>query len=202
MDDDLHDDDLHDDELARALHQHAVELTGGLDVADALASVQQRGRARRRRRVIVTGVGAAAASIVLVAGLLAVASDDRELVRAPATEPTVAPTTTLPPSTTTPPTTTVTTATTVPPATTPTTTPPSVATAPEVRTYESTGGSIRVHHADGAIALDGEPVPNSGWTARIEDNGPNRVRVRFERGNEHSEIRVDLVNGQLVDRIS
>jgi hypothetical protein len=203
----MDDDDLYDDELARALQRRADELTGHVDLDGALVSVQQRGRVRRRRRTIMTSAGAAAAAIVLVVGLVAVLPDDRELLRAPATEPTVPPA----PTTARPATTTRVTETPVPP--TVSTLPPtaSVATttvpapsvpAPTVRTFESSGGSIRVRHAADRIALDGDPVPGAGWSARVDDDGPARVRVRFERGGDRSEIRVDLVDGQLVPRIT
>ena len=56
--------------------------------------------------------------------------------------------------------------------------------------------------ADGRIVLAGDPVASDGWTVRIDDNGPTRVRVRFEAGSQRSEIRVDLEDGSLVPLIS
>ena len=34
--------------------------------------------------------------------------------------------------------------------------------------------------AGGAIALAGDPSPRAGYSVRIDDNGPDRVGVRFE----------------------
>ena len=59
-------------------------------------------------------------------------------------------------------------------------------------TFDSSGGSITVRLAGGAIALAGDPSPSAGYSVRIDDNGPDRVRVRFESDAGRSEIRVDL----------
>ncbi len=53
----------------------------------------------------------------------------------------------------------------------------------------------------GAVALAVDPSPSSGWTYRIDDDGPTRVRVRFERDGQRSEIRVELRDGRLVPEI-
>ena len=42
------------------------------------------------------------------------------------------------------------------------------------------------------VALVADPVPSGGFSVRIDDNGPDRVRVRFEKDDQRSEIRVDL----------
>ncbi len=55
--------------------------------------------------------------------------------------------------------------------------------------------------AGGAIALAGDPSPRAGYSVRIDDNGPDRVRVRFESDAGRSEIRVDLQGGELVPEI-
>ncbi len=86
---------------------------------------------------------------------------------------------------------------------TPPTAAPTVATtaAPTTRTYDSVGGSITVRLAGGVISLAGDPVPAPGFSVRIDDNGPDRVRVRFELGDQRSEIRVDLEDGELIPEI-
>ena len=45
------------------------------------------------------------------------------------------------------------------------------------------------------------PTPSPGFTPSVDDNGPDRVRVRFERDDQRTEIRVDLEDGRLVPRI-
>ena len=81
---------------------------------------------------------------------------------------------------------------TVPPATSPMPPP-----APTPARYDSTGGSISVRIAGGVLVIDGEPRPAPGWSVRVDDDGPTRVRVRFERDDRRSEIRIDLVDGRL-----
>ena len=160
---------------------------------------------------------------------MAVTGGDREVLRAPATQPvvdTVTPST--PPAPTTPttsrahgakPRTPVTTApvtaaaptlttgapvVTVPPAApavTPAATTTDAVAAPTTSTYTSIGGSITVRLADRRISLDGAPNATSGWSTRIDDDGPDRVRVRFELDDRRSEIRVDLEDGRLVQQI-
>ena len=67
----------------------------------------------------------------------------------------------------------------------------------------SIGGSITVRVADGQISLVGDRrTPTAGWSTRIDDNGPDRVRVRFELDDRRSEIRVDLIDGEPVERIT
>ena len=44
-------------------------------------------------------------------------------------------------------------------------------------------------------------MPAPGWSYRVDDDGPTRVRVRFERDGQRSEIRVDLEGGGLVPEI-
>ena len=72
---------------------------------------------------------------------------------------------------------------------------------PVTEIYDSAGGSITVRAADGQIALVGEAAPAAGFTAHVYDNGPDRVRVRFESATTESEIRVDLIDGRLVPTI-
>ena len=198
--DEHHGDDL-DDELGSALRRRADELTGPLDVDTALTAVVDRGRARRRWRTVATTLTAAAAAIAVVVGIATLGRDDGGVVRPAATPPTpsasaVAPTTV--PATTA----TVTAVDTAPSPTVPTTTAPPTSAAPTITPFTSVGGSIEVRLADGRIDLAGDPVASDGWTVRIDDNGPTRVRVRFEDGSRRSEIRVDLEGGSLVPRIS
>jgi hypothetical protein len=182
-------DELDDRELAAALRGRADELTAGVvDTEAALDVVRHRGRSRRRWRAATAGVLAAAAASVGVLAVTSVTGDD-QVVRTPATSP-VVDTTTLPP--------------TAPPTTlAPSTTSPSTTevTAPTLVTYDSTGGSITVRLAGGAITLAEDPVAAPGFSVRIDEDGPDRVRVRFERDEQRSEIRVELENGVPVPEI-
>lgn len=214
MDDHQDDLQLQDDELGATLRRRAGEVTGPIDVETALTDVLHRSRSRRRPRVVVTTVSAAAAAAtVVIVGVIAVGGADRQVVRGPAAQPSAPVSTTAPADVVTtspgtagavvPPVTSlpdaslaVPTSTTVEPATT--APPGALSTTP----YVSAGGAISVRLGAGQISLDGDPVPNSGWSAQINDDGPTRVRVRFERGDERSEIRVDLEAGLLVPRIT
>ena len=221
-------DGLDDDELAAALRDRADALTVEvLDTDAAFGAVAHRARARRFRRSAATGALAAAAAVVGVLLVTSVAGDE-QVVRTPATSPTVPATvTTALPA---PPRTRVDTtiATTVPPGTptivapnppvattvapqssaptepaatpAPSTAPPPTSSA-TVTVYDSSGGSITVRLAGGAIALVGDPSPRAGYSVRIDDNGPDRVGVRFESDAGRSEIRVDLEDGRLVPEV-
>jgi hypothetical protein len=218
-------DGLDDAELAAALRDRADALTVDvLDTDAAFGAVTQRARARRFRRSAATGALAAAAAAVGVLVVTSVAGDE-QVVRTPATSPTVPATVTtaLPESTrveTTIASTTVppvaptivapnpsvatTAASQSPPPTEPATTPAPPSAPPPtstVTTYDSSGGSIDVRLAGGAIALARDPSPRAGYSVRIDDNGPGRVRVRFEGAAGRSEIRVDLQGGELVPDI-
>lgn len=205
--------DDHDDAaLAASLRRHADELAGPIDTEAALAEVRRRGAARRRRRQVTSAALAVAAAAVAVVAGTVVLGDDRQTVRTPAaaTGPassgpatTVASTTSAPVTTVTPTTNTVPpptpTAPSLPASSAPSSSPTTVA--PTVARYDSVGGSISVRVVDGVVRLDGDPMPSSGWTYRVDDDGPDRVRVRFERDSERSEIRVELVGGQLLPEI-
>ena len=54
---------------------------------------------------------------------------------------------------------------------------------------------------DDTISLLGEPQPAAGYSVEVEDNGPDRVRVRFESGERRSRITVELIDGALVPQI-
>ena len=150
---------------------------------------------------------AAAATVVGLVAMVAATGDGRPSVRTPATAPVAsspAPSTPEPVRTAVvDPIVPATTATavvadpTVPPAASPVPTP-----APTPARYDSTGGSISVRMDGGVLAIDGEPRPTPGWSVRVDDDGPTRVRVRFERDDRRSEIRIDLVDGRLEPRIT
>ncbi len=222
---DHHDDlALEDDEIGAALRHHAGEISGPLDVVVALSEVLARSRSRRRWRKVVITAGTTAAAVVTGAlGLVVLGPDQRDVLRGPATQPgpqTAPPSVTatfdpLPATTgsvnvgsTTPATSPVgpsASSAPAPPASAPTAAPSlqpaDTAAGPVTARYSSVGGSIVVRVTNRQIALDSDPVPVSGWSARIDDNGPTRVRVRFEAGERRSEIRVDLVDGVLAPRI-
>lgn len=71
--------------------------------------------------------------------------------------------------------------------------------APFTRTYSSTGGSITVSWNGSALSLDAV-TPAAGYTAEVEDQSADRVRVRFEgAGDSRIEIRVE--DGEVRERI-
>ena len=71
--------------------------------------------------------------------------------------------------------------------------------APFTRTYSSAGGSITVSWNGSALSLDAV-TPAEGYSAEIEDQRADRVRVRFEgAGDSRIEIRVE--DGEVRDRI-
>jgi hypothetical protein len=87
-----------------------------------------------------------------------------------------------------------------------TTAAPTTATGPAVpedvlSSYEGIGGSITVRLSGGTVTLASAPTPSPGFTVRVDDDGPDRVRVRFERDDERTEIRVELEDGRLVPTI-
>ena len=196
-------DEFDDSELSDTLRERAARTRPPLDVGQAFESVRHRARRRRIRNGIAAGIGGAAAVAAIVIGVGAVTSD-RDVVRTPASAPpetgAVVPSPTSEPATTVDSTSTTythsTTATTGPRRTTTTTT--TARPAATARTYESVGGTITVQLADGRIALVGDPAPAAGFTPHVYDNGPDRVRVRFESATDDVEIHVDLVDGRLV----
>jgi hypothetical protein len=211
-------DDVDDRELGAMLRRHADALTGPVDTDLALAAVRRRVRSRRRWRVAMTTGAAVAATAVIVVGAGLLTGDSSGTVRTPAASidgpatvgpSTVAPTPrratapptsvprVAPPRTSAPPATGA--PTTAPPTSPPTTSPP--APSPTTTTFSSAGGSIVVTRSAGSISLAGDPAPSVGWSVRIDDDGPTRVRVRFERGSRRSEIRVDLRGDELVPEI-
>ena len=89
-----------------------------------------------------------------------------------------------------------TTSVTTPPASTnpPATDPP----APVTQTFTSGGGSITVRLQNGSLSLVGNPAPAAGYSYDVSKNGGTRVEVRFDNGTDTIDIRVDLVNGEMV----
>jgi hypothetical protein len=214
-------DGLEDPEVTALLRHHAERLTGPIDVDGALWNVQHRARARRRWRAVGSALTAAAAAAAIVFGAsVLIGDDDRPTVRTPAaqpaapstapattpdsTDPSTSPPTTVGPTTTTPPSTDSTTSSSTSTPATPATEPQATPTVPSTTksTFTSAGGSIVVAVANGAVSLAEDPTPSTGWSYRIDDNGPSRVRVRFEQADERSEIRVDLQGGELVPEIT
>jgi hypothetical protein len=78
--------------------------------------------------------------------------------------------------------------------------PPSTASAPAIRTYRATGGSVTVRFTNGSLALVSY-TSASGYTAEVHDNEPDRVEVRFSDGDHESRIRLQVDNGQIVPEI-
>lgn len=207
------DDDLErlDDAIGASLRRRADELSGRLDGSVSWAVVERQARRRRRWRLAAASVGAAAAAAVAMVGFSSFTGGEREVLRAPTTQPpvgSVGATSSRSTTTTTEPATPGSTAPVVPPPTgsaalTTSTSAEPTAPAASTTAYSSEGGAITVRLTGGTIALDGDPEPADGWTVRIDDDGPDRVRVRFERDDERSEIRVDLTaDGRLEPRIT
>jgi hypothetical protein len=198
------DDPWDDRQLAAALRRRADALdVGDLDAA----ATTVRRRAGRQRKV---RIGATVLSVAVLgaAGVVAVRSIDggQDVVRTPATEPPVVTTPPSAPTTeTVPPTVTV--STTIVPeivpgtATRTPTSADSATTSTGQAQYDSLGGSITVEQVGDTIHLLGEPEPAGGYSVEVEDDGPDRVRVRFESGELRSRITVELIDGAPVPQI-
>ncbi|MEQ1703296.1 MAG: hypothetical protein ABMA25_24580 [Ilumatobacteraceae bacterium] len=83
-----------------------------------------------------------------------------------------------------------------PPATNPPATNPP---APVDKTFSSEGGSITVRLQNGSLTLLATN-PASGYTPETRKNGGTRVEVRFDNGTDTIDIRIDLINGEMVQR--
>ena len=70
--------------------------------------------------------------------------------------------------------------------------------APSTKTYPSAGGSVTVKLENGALSIVSTNVA-SGYTEERHDTGPDRVEVRFTSDKTEWRIRVDLVNGEMVE---
>jgi hypothetical protein len=73
---------------------------------------------------------------------------------------------------------------------------------PLTQTFTSTGGSIEVTLADGALSL-GPVTPAAGFTVEVHDAEADRVEVRFfdAQGNEWR-IRVEAAGGAMTQEIT
>jgi len=82
-----------------------------------------------------------------------------------------------------------------PPQTSSTTQPAQATT----KTYDTAGGSVRIQ-TSGEQVFFSAAVPNTGWKVEVEDHGPEKVKVKFER-NDDSEGEIEFVarfeNGEL-----
>jgi hypothetical protein len=91
------------------------------------------------------------------------------------------------------------------PSTTTTTTLPNTTTTveagpdPFTRTYSSAGGSITVSWNGTALSLDAV-TPAPGYSAEVEDQRADRVRVRFE-GDDDSRIEIRVEDGEVREQI-
>ncbi len=72
----------------------------------------------------------------------------------------------------------------------------SVATAWQVKTIPTDGGTVVVSYRPGAVVLDGA-TPAAGFTVEVDKQGPPEVRVKFESESKKVEVRVDW-DGKLV----
>ena len=77
---------------------------------------------------------------------------------------------------------------------------PSNTTPPGEYRYNSTGGTITVIWDGSTLAL-GPVEPAAGYAAEVEDEEPDRVRVRF-RGGDDPRIDCRVENGRLVVEIT
>lgn len=209
-----------DDELRR---QFRAAAPGAGDADATLRTLAPRfARARRRRQLIVAGGSLLSAVLVVFVGAIALGAGgggDRSVQVPPASRSThrqPATTTTTSPS----PDGTATSATSGTaagdgPAATPGNTgtaipsapagadasDDAVVPAPSLRTFDSAGGSVTVELANGTLAIVlTAPVP--GYSEERHDTGPSRVEVRFKNEDGEWRVRVDLVDGEMVDEIT
>lgn len=200
------------DDAIRGRLAAAAPPTGDADAV--LRGLDTRFRhARRRRRIILGGASALIVSTAIVVGILALGAGttgQRSVRVAPANSatPTVpapsTPTSSL--SESAPTTSTGAPSTSLPGPSPPSATAPnndSSATAtlsfpPVIRTYESAGGSVTVRLEAGAVSLVSSRAAPS-FNEERHDAGPDRVEVRFSNGTTEWRIRVDVVNGELVE---
>jgi hypothetical protein len=65
------------------------------------------------------------------------------------------------------------------------------------KTYQLTGGSVTISFRPGVVNFKAA-VPQSGYSTEVDENGPDRVRVEFEKGEDHSRFEAEWVSGELV----
>jgi hypothetical protein len=76
------------------------------------------------------------------------------------------------------------------------TTGPPVAT--RSKTYQLTGGWVRIAYGPGGVRLDGAG-PQGGFTMDVQDSGPDRVEVEFRSGDHRSSVEAEWKDGSLDD---
>jgi len=72
----------------------------------------------------------------------------------------------------------------------------SASTLDEVRTIESSGGTVTARATGNDIILV-TATPNEGWSMDIKKAGPDRVEVRFEKGSTENRIRLEVHGGMV-----
>lgn len=72
---------------------------------------------------------------------------------------------------------------------------------PFTKTYPSVGGSITVDWNGSALSLRAV-TPAAGFQSEIEDDQPQRIRVRFRGDDGDSRIEVRISDGKLIESIS
>lgn len=68
-------------------------------------------------------------------------------------------------------------------------------------TYTSVGGSVTVRLQNGALSLV-SATPAAGFTIDSSTSRADRVEVRFRSNDHDSRIRVDLIAGLMIDKIT
>jgi hypothetical protein len=221
--------DRFDDELAGALRRRAGSSGDPLATDSAHRAVLARATGIRRRRAAIAGGGTLTVLLVAGLAVLTTGGDDDLAVApadtslpgssapsiavstpntidvtyqpAPSTSRPAVTTTVAPETVATTPTTVTTTTvspeTTTVPDTTPTTT-ASADTPPGRYPYSSSGGSIIVDYDGAALTLVSYQAVE-GYTAAVEDQQADRIRVRFENDATGGDSRIDcrIENGRI-----
>jgi len=81
-----------------------------------------------------------------------------------------------------------------------TTTPSTNAPAPVTQTFSGVGGSVTVRLQNGSLTLVSYNA-TSGFSAEVNKSGGSRVEVRFESNDQRTDIRVDIVGGNMSPQI-
>ena len=64
------------------------------------------------------------------------------------------------------------------------------------KTYEMTGGWVRIRYSNDKVFLDGAGA-NAGFTMKVEDNGPDEVEVEFRSESHRSKFSAEIEGGEL-----
>jgi hypothetical protein len=67
---------------------------------------------------------------------------------------------------------------------------------PVTSTYDLVGGSVTISAVNPDVSLIGA-VPNSGFTVKVENAGPNEVKVEFRSESRESEFSAKWEGGEL-----